>query len=57
MTKREYLEARIKDINQNLSKRNLDFSYRKSQTYALAMCKMDLERELMLNEAETENYF
>ena len=57
MTKREYLEARIEEINQNLSRRHMDFNYRKSQTYALAMCKMDLEREIMLNEAEKRSYF
>lgn len=49
MTKTQYLEARISEINSELSKKHLPPKYRRNQLYALAMYKNDLEREKALN--------
>mgnify|MGYP000852728911 CR=1 FL=1 len=57
MTKRQYLEARIAEVNDTLKSRTLSINHRKSQLRALQIYKLDLEREIaaeMLNrEAET----
>ncbi|MBQ3150132.1 MAG: hypothetical protein IJB86_02675 [Clostridia bacterium] len=49
MTKKQYLEARIAEINSELNKKYLPPKYRKNQQHALIMYKNDLEREKALN--------
>ena len=49
MTKIQYLEARISEINSELQKKHLPIKYRRNQQHALIMYKNDLEREKAVN--------
>ncbi|HZJ77880.1 MAG TPA: hypothetical protein VFD52_03660 [Clostridia bacterium] len=48
MTKRQYLEARINDINETLKRKSLSVNHKKSQQRALLLYELDLEREIAL---------
>ena len=49
MTKRQYLEAMIDNINTNLQSPATSSKMRKNQERALRFYKLELEREIRLN--------
>ena len=49
MTKEQYLQARIADIEQLLQEKRLPPKYRRNQMHALLLYKMDLERTQSFN--------
>lgn len=54
MTKKQYLESRISEIQTTLKSRAITVDHRKNQERALLYFQMDLMREL---ERERQNYF
>ncbi|NLB36740.1 MAG: hypothetical protein GX824_05500 [Clostridiales bacterium] len=57
MTKRQYLEARIAEVNDTLKRRTLSINHRKSQLRALQIYSMDLEREIARDKLNNEAEF